>query len=147
MRTICKRWRPLLSAFHDGELPEDQASSLRAHLDSCAACREELASIREVADLLSARTAPDPYFVARFRARRAKQSSPLPWSWRTLALRLLPLSLAALIGAGLAVWMSLERNGFGELESGVLGPVAFENVAGVDPVLGIALESSSEAEH
>jgi hypothetical protein len=56
------------------------------------------------------------------------------------------LSLAAVIGAALAVWMSLERNGFDELEAGILQPASFENVATVDPVLGVGIEPFPEAE-
>ncbi len=52
-----------------------------------------------------------------------------------------------MLGAGLAVWLSLDYNGFGDLEAQVLGPVAFENVADVDPVLRITIEPFPEVEH
>jgi anti-sigma factor RsiW len=127
----------LLSALLDDELPEDQASALRKHLESCAGCREERGAIRRLSELLAAQTEPDPHFVARFRARRDADSSPLPWPWRTLALRLLPLSLAAILGAGVAVWMSVDRVELAELEARALAP---GNGADVDPVLQIPIE-------
>ncbi len=145
MKSACQTTRPLLSALRDGELPEERASLLREHLESCDDCRQELHSIREVVRLLEARTEPDPHFLTRFRARRAEDSLRLPW--RMLALRLVPLCLAALLGGGLAVWTSLENNGFDALEAAVLEPVAFESDSDADPVLGITLEPFAEQEH
>jgi hypothetical protein len=104
---------------------------------------------------------PDPFFVARFRARRdalrAASHSARPWRqlaaglgsagdaslWRRAALRLLPLAASALLAAVIAVWVSGERtNALGELEMTELG----EGVADVtletpmvEPVLRIAL--------
>ncbi len=145
MKSSCRTWGPLLSALHDGELPEEQESALREHLESCVACRQQLDSVREVAGLMAAQTEPDPYFVTRFRTRQAEDSLRLPW--RMLALRLVPLCLAALLGGGLAVWTSLEGNGFGDLEAGALGPVAFESDSDADPVLRIAIEPFPEQEY
>ena len=44
--------RPLLGAYVLGQLGPDEATSVRAHLDGCAACREEAAALGSVADLL-----------------------------------------------------------------------------------------------
>lgn len=44
-----RRLRELLGAFSLGDLPEAEASGLRAHLDGCAACRAELAEIAPLA--------------------------------------------------------------------------------------------------
>ena len=114
MSPSCREWTPLLSAHLDGELSGEREAGLREHLDACAACRRELESIRRVAEMMAARTEPDPYFLTRFRARRAEEALRVPW--RMLALRLVPLCLAALLGGGLAIWSSLGGNGLGELE-------------------------------
>ena len=45
-----RRLRELLGAFALGDLPEDEAAGLRAHLDGCVACRAELAEIAPLAD-------------------------------------------------------------------------------------------------
>ena len=44
--------RPLLGAYVLGQLAPDEATSVRAHLDGCAACREEASALGSVADLL-----------------------------------------------------------------------------------------------
>ncbi len=36
----------LLTEYMEGDLPEDRASALEAHLDLCSACHEFLASLR-----------------------------------------------------------------------------------------------------
>lgn len=43
-----------LSAYHDGELPADEARALEAHLLDCADCRRELEQLRHVSDLFAA---------------------------------------------------------------------------------------------
>lgn len=40
MKTSCDDARPLVSSYLDGELSENLASPLRAHLLACPACRE-----------------------------------------------------------------------------------------------------------
>jgi hypothetical protein len=41
--------------------------------------------------------------------------------WRRLAIRLLPLAVAALLGAVATVWLSVEEKGLSELEARELG--------------------------
>jgi anti-sigma factor RsiW len=56
-----------ISAYLDGELPEDDRTAFRDHLDGCAACRaeaEELAAVTDALDVLGG-LEPDPYFAAR----------------------------------------------------------------------------------
>ena len=57
----CDTIRPLLSAFHDGELPPGQFDNVRRHVDECDACRAEtrrLAAISQMA--LALRESPPP---------------------------------------------------------------------------------------
>ena len=136
----CDDWRPLLSAFVDGELSEQRQAALQSHVDACPGCLEELSSLQEVARALAVRTEPDPFFVTRFRARRDQDPYALPWPWRKLALRLLPLAAAAVLVAATAVWVSTEQSGLGELEARALGPLALDEVTVDDPGLDITLE-------
>ena len=48
----CREWRESLGAHALGRLPDEERAALDAHLDGCAACRAELASLAGVARLL-----------------------------------------------------------------------------------------------
>ena len=52
----------LLSALLDGELDAVEAGSARAHLDECAACRDELAATSEARDLVRGLPVVEPPF-------------------------------------------------------------------------------------
>lgn len=43
----------LLSAYHDGELPAVQRAKVEAHLQICASCREHLAQLQTLSELLT----------------------------------------------------------------------------------------------
>jgi anti-sigma factor RsiW len=45
--------RDLLSEFLEGDLPAERATALRAHLEGCEACREELETLRNTLQSLS----------------------------------------------------------------------------------------------
>jgi anti-sigma factor RsiW len=113
----CERWEQLLSQYIDGELAGSAVSSVEEHLEGCASCREELASFRELSEMLSTRMEPDPYFVSRFRARRDEVlgGDGMGLFWRRLAVRLLPLAAAALLAAAAVVLLS-EKPGLEEIE-------------------------------
>ncbi len=119
----CERWEPLLSQFLDNQLAPSEKAALDRHLGECRRCREEMAAFRELSSLLSAQTEPDPFFVARFRARRDEvHGGEGSWLlWRRLAIRLLPLAVAALLGAAVTVWLSVEEVALSELEAVELG--------------------------
>jgi anti-sigma factor RsiW len=51
-RNGCREWRELLGAHALGHLEGDERAGLEAHLDGCARCREELASLQPVALML-----------------------------------------------------------------------------------------------
>jgi anti-sigma factor RsiW len=146
MKESCDDWRTLLSALLDGELSEQRQAALQSHVDACPGCREELSSVQEVARALAVRFEPDPFFVTRFRARRDRDPYALPWPWRKLALRLLPLAASAVLVAATAVWVSTEQNGLGELEARALGQLALEEVTVDAPGFGMPLEPFPDEE-
>ncbi len=51
-RNDCREWRELLGAYALGHLEGDERVGLKAHLDGCAQCRAELASLQPVALML-----------------------------------------------------------------------------------------------
>jgi anti-sigma factor RsiW len=52
------RWADSLGAWLLGALPQDEADGFAAHLDACAVCREEAATLRVAVDALPASVAP-----------------------------------------------------------------------------------------
>jgi peptidoglycan/LPS O-acetylase OafA/YrhL len=96
-----------------------------------------------MSSVLSAHAERDPFFVTRFRARRDEflGGSGTLHLWRRLAVRLIPLAAAALLGAAAVVWLSTEDTELGELEARQLGD-GFIMEAGqeANPVLQIAFE-------
>jgi anti-sigma factor RsiW len=51
-RNDCREWRELLGVHALGRLEGDERARLEAHLDGCVRCREELASLQPVAQML-----------------------------------------------------------------------------------------------
>jgi hypothetical protein len=51
-RNDCREWRELLGAYALGQLEGEERIGLEAHLDGCAQCRAELASLEPVALML-----------------------------------------------------------------------------------------------
>jgi anti-sigma factor RsiW len=138
----CERWEPMLSLYLDGELSASDVSQLERHLEICERCREELASFRELSGVLATQPEPDPFFLTRVRARRDEElGTGSVQVWRRLAVRLLPLAAAALIGAAAVIWLSVEEAGLAELEARQLGDGFVMATEGEPyPGLQIALE-------
>ncbi len=64
----CEDHAPLISGLIDGELVPDEEARIRAHLDSCAHCQQELGALteqRETTGALRLRD-PDPELMDRF---------------------------------------------------------------------------------
>jgi len=105
--------RKLLSAFLDGELPGDEYRRVQAHLESCAACREELESLASVKRVMSSaprRSAPGDLVSTlqrRYRPlperpwmERLKERLAAPRVWVPVgALALAALAVALLFGS------------------------------------------------
>ena len=133
-----------ISAWIDGELAQQDASAVETHVAGCATCQELVASLRNLSPYFETDVAPDPGFVVRFRERRDEVSVAPWWTWRELALRLVPLAAAVLVAAIAMLWMSQAPAGsLQELERDALGsPVAFDS--GPEAVLSIAFEPFPE---
>jgi anti-sigma factor RsiW len=50
----CQKYRPLLDAYHDGELTSDERLEVERHLDSCEICRGGMNDIQKVVASLKA---------------------------------------------------------------------------------------------
>lgn len=128
----------------DGELTPSQATEVEAHVSECAACQETVTSLRNLSQMFERDVVPDPGFIVRFREHRDELSVAPWWTWRQLALRLLPVAAGVLIAAIVALW-TLPRGeaSLQALEREALGaPVALES--GAEPVLRIAFEPFPE---
>jgi anti-sigma factor RsiW len=51
-RNSCREWRELLGAYSLGHLEGDERAGLEAHLEGCGGCRDELAALAPVAEML-----------------------------------------------------------------------------------------------
>jgi hypothetical protein len=52
IRNDCREWRESLGAYALGQMQGDERAALEAHLEGCARCRAELASLEPVARML-----------------------------------------------------------------------------------------------
>ena len=129
-----------LSAWVDGELAISEARDVETHVGSCAPCQELVAQLRSMSVGLSAQLAVDPGFIVRFRERRDALSVATWWTWRQLALRLVPLAAAVLVAAVASLWLAAPPDApLQALEREALGaPVVFDS--GPESVLSIAFE-------
>jgi anti-sigma factor RsiW len=138
-------YRVRLSAWIDGELSTTEASDVESHVAGCAGCKTLAASLgetsRSLAAFLEREAASDPAFVARFRMRRDELSVAPWWTWRQLALRLLPLAAIVLVAAIASVlFPPRPSHSLDALELEALGtPVGFDTASAGEPVLSIAL--------
>ena len=46
----CKKTRDLLSAYYDGELPQDVVAEVDAHINECVTCAKEMASFSQLSE-------------------------------------------------------------------------------------------------
>ena len=118
---------PRLSAWIDGELGDADSAAVERHVGDCPACRELTEGLKAIA---WPPAEADPGFIVRFRRERDAEAAFLGWTWRQLALRLLPVAAAALVAALATVWASAPRpavvDPFEAVERQALGdPVAF----------------------
>ena len=78
----CGRVRSELAALVYDELPPDARATLERHVESCLACREELAALQDTRRALARWETPlaeeDPRALARSIAARARGAAPAP---------------------------------------------------------------------
>ncbi len=102
----CKDVRNKLTEYRLGLLNDRQRKAIEAHLEHCPRCREELAALERISELLA--PAPQvtpardlwPEIEARLRHKRSA-SSRLPWRWRIATAA---ASAAAVVALLLALW-------------------------------------------
>jgi anti-sigma factor RsiW len=124
----------------DGELREQDARAVERHVAGCTACQEIVAAFEALAHELEAEVEPDPGFLVRFRQRRDEVSVAPWWTWRQLALRLVPVAAAVVASAIAALSLSgpSERS-LQQIERDALGaPIVVDS--GPETVLRIAFE-------
>ncbi len=99
MQAKCEEVREQLSAWLDGELAEAEHARVAAHLDSCAACRRELAQLTALNAALAELAAPVPSGLAERVLARVRPSRRY-W-WQNLALAA-SLVMGIVLGGALA---------------------------------------------
>jgi hypothetical protein len=101
----CAHARQRMSAYIDGELPDDQRLPLEAHMAACPACIAELRSLQRVVQGLRGLVdVPVPPEIARgVRARLTPASARHPWWTILLEPHPVTVSLAAIALVALAV--------------------------------------------
>lgn len=114
MQAKCEEVREQLSAWLDGELAIEEHAQVAAHLNSCAACRRELAQLTALNTALAQLAAPVPSGLAE-RVLARVQPSRRYW-WQNLA-------LAASLVMGIVLGGALARDFY---------PLAPENGSGLE---------------
>ena len=115
MRDVrCDDCRALLDAYVDGELPESEASEVRAHLESCATCAAEHQMLIETSSRVRGTLARPPVpdvLRARIRGALADADTDIPIApparlsrstWRLAAAGL----IIAAVGVGAGAWLA-----------------------------------------
>lgn len=102
----CEQVIPLLSAYHDGELPDDQREAVTDHLVDCSNCQTELTSLQSISGLVRRSQSPEPpaallHNVERALSRDARKN----WGWSfTPRWLILPVAVAATMLLALVFW-------------------------------------------
>ncbi|SMB89875.1 Putative zinc-finger [Thermanaeromonas toyohensis ToBE] len=115
----CWKARKLLSPYIDGELGEEERSSLEGHLANCPACQEELEALRKISEGLKdiyRQVKPPAGFaegvMARIKAIEEASASPWQLQEKPLKWRKVAVAAALVAGIGLAV-LQYGRAGIG----------------------------------
>ena len=106
----CPDVQELLSAYYDGELPDDKHADVKVHLDGCSECARQLAGFEKLSALATSVATPDPPSEIweelerqldeepAFQPVEQKRRSPLTTP------RLLTLAASLLIAVGIGWW-------------------------------------------
>lgn len=108
----CEQVIPLLSAYHDGELPDDQREAVTDHLVDCSNCQTELASLQSLSGLVRRSPSPEPpaallHNVRRALSRDARKTS----SWTLFSgWVMVPVAAAAALLLAFVAWRPWPTN-------------------------------------
>jgi anti-sigma factor RsiW len=123
---ICDR-AAQVHAYHDGELASGEIASLESHLVDCADCRELLADLRAVSELIAA--AP----MADMPADSMRQMKQAWWANQDRGVRRIASWLtaaAAVVMLATTLWSPATRSG---TDSGSVAPSSWQTVALTPP--------------
>lgn len=97
----CFRIKKKLSAYLDGEMPEQERITISEHLKQCEECRAELAALSAVADALNTIEGMEvpPYFMTRLRQNVREQAKPVPFLLRIKSLAVTAATAFALVAS------------------------------------------------
>lgn len=105
----CEKMSNLLVSYLDGRANAEERSSVEAHLNACAACREKAEEFRRLWSAMGEVPEIEPSFAfdARLRQRIATDARPRRWAWLMPSPRLAG-AVAALVA--LAIFVSVRPN-------------------------------------
>ena len=110
----CYKFQDHLSAYLDGEVPEDLRQAMAVHLKTCTACQAELAVLEKLDRTLGHMPAPAPPDITGQVLSRVKRPA-LPW-WRSLSLAaslILGLTLGGALAGNFYPYAATKANGNG----------------------------------
>ena len=105
--TLCAL-RQSVAAYHDGELPAEQADAMSRHVQECGMCGGEAKAMQAISRLLSGPVSPamPPQAMARLHAViDGARASSLQWMGEVLT----AAAAAVLLLCGAAMWLSPAR--------------------------------------
>jgi hypothetical protein len=108
----CEQVIPLLSAYHDGELPDDQRDAVTDHLVDCSHCQAELASLGSLSGLVKRSPPPEPPIAIARNVERALQRDAQTTPWWSFSSRwvALPVAVAATMLLAFVIWQVWSEN-------------------------------------
>lgn len=113
----CTETQDLLSAFYDGQLPDDVHAQVAQHVAQCDRCAEELAAFESLSRLAAEMADPDPpaaiweQLEEGLEAPAPSPTASAPRAGRRSILRWLVLAATVLIAVGLGWWGFHDRHG------------------------------------
>ncbi len=112
----CREVQALLSAYYDGELPDESRTAVAEHLDGCSTCAQELAGFKKMSVMAHGLRTPDPpaHLWSRIEEQLASEAvvGPQPQRERRFGAYVAVAALAAavLIAVGIGVYQTSFRH-------------------------------------